>query len=58
MPFCLCNENWDFCKCDKHNCPKHNKVTERPVIPTNSIFIDTANISTTQTFPVDTSTIL
>ncbi len=32
MPYCMCKENFDYCKCDQHICPKHKrKVTARPV---------------------------
>ena len=27
---CMCKEDWEFCNCDFHHCPKHNKELKRP----------------------------
>jgi len=26
---CMCDENFNFCNCESHNCPAHNNVIER-----------------------------
>lgn len=53
MKYCLCKESWDYCKCDEHRCPKHNKITKRPVVENNFGF-NNDTTSGTVSFPNST----
>ena len=60
MPYCMCKENFDYCNCDQHICPKHKKkVTDRPaqvydvpsfVFTSPTLTLDSDTTSTTGTF--------
>lgn len=53
MKYCLCKENWDYCKCEKHRCPKHDKITKRPVPPVINYDLSTDNGTATINFAKD-----
>ena len=56
----MCKENFDYCNCDQHICPKHKKkVTDRPAqvydVPSfaftsPTLTLDSDTTSTTGTF--------
>ncbi len=58
MPYCMCKENWDHCKCDQHICPKHKrKVTARPVQISSTIDTSSINFSNfNTTFDIGSAT--
>lgn len=56
MKYCLCKENWDYCKCEEHRCPKHDKITKRPIVESNFDFTPNMDGTGTVTFPNSTWT--
>ena len=58
MPYCMCKENFDYCKCDQHICPKHKrKVTARPVPDYNLSTTGSAFSFTSPTFTTDSGSV-
>lgn len=55
MPYCMCNEDFNFCNCDEHICHKHGKkVTLRP--PTPNPFLNDFTGSQTVNFSTEVTT--
>jgi len=49
----MCEEDFNQCQCDSHNCPKHNKTIQRPIPSIQNTWIGlsdaTGTSSATQT---------